>query len=96
MKLLLPKCHTTHWVDDIVHSLLNTAKAGVSRFDILSTTNSPQFVNGRYPKQRVVTYSPKKPKKKSWMKTDENGNEYFDAVEFENDLFITDTFSFGT
>ena len=64
-------------------------------FDILSSTNNCDFVNGRYPKQRVVTYSPKKPKKKTWMKTDEEGNQYFDAVAFENDLFITDTFSFG-
>lgn len=30
------------------------------------------------------------------MKTDEEGNSYYDAVEFENDLFTTDTFSFGT
>lgn len=31
-------------------------------------------------------------------KIDENGNEveYFDSVEFEQDLFKTDTFSFGT
>lgn len=50
-------------------------------FDILATTNNEQFINGKYPNQRVVTYAPKKPKKK---------------VFTEDDLYTADTFSFGT
>jgi hypothetical protein len=50
-------------------------------FDILSTTNNEQFIKGRYKDQRVVTYAAKKPKKKLFT---------------EEDLFVTDTFSFGT
>lgn len=50
-------------------------------FDILATTNNEQFIQGRYENQRVVTYSAKKPKKKLFT---------------EDDLFVTDTFSFGT
>lgn len=50
-------------------------------FDILATTNNEQFIHGRYENQRVVTYSAKKPKKKLFT---------------EDDLFVTDTFSFGT
>ena len=50
-------------------------------FDILATTNNEQFIQGRYDNQRVVTYSAKKPKKKLFT---------------EDDLFVTDTFSFGT
>lgn len=50
-------------------------------FDILATTNNEQFINNVYPNQRVVTYSAKKPQKKIFT---------------ENDLYKTDTFSFGT
>lgn len=50
-------------------------------FDIIATTNAEQFINGKYPNQRVVTYSAKKPHKKLFT---------------EEDLFHTDTFSFGT
>lgn len=50
-------------------------------FDILSTTNSNQFLQGVYPNQKVVTYDVKKPKKKLFT---------------EEDLFSVDTFSFGT
>lgn len=50
-------------------------------FDILSTTNSNQFLQGVYPNQKVVTYDVKKPKKKIFT---------------EDDLFSVDTFSFGT
>jgi len=50
-------------------------------FDILATTNNEQFINGVYPDQRVVTYAVKKPVKKLFT---------------EDDLFVTDTFSFGT
>ena len=50
-------------------------------FDILATTDNEQFIKGRYKDQRVVTYSAKKPKKKLFT---------------EDDLFVTDTFSFGT
>lgn len=50
-------------------------------FDILATTNNAQFIKGRYKDQRVVTYAAKKPKKKIFT---------------EEDLFVTDTFSFGT
>ena len=56
-------------------------KIGVFRFDILATTNNEQFIKGRYKNQRVVTYTAKKPKKKLFT---------------EEDLFLTDTFSFGT
>ena len=49
-------------------------------FDILATTNNRNFINGVYPNQRVVTYDVRKPHKK-----------LFD----EEDLFVTDTFSFG-
>lgn len=49
-------------------------------YDILSTTNNRNFINGVYPNQRVVTYDVRKPHKK-----------LFD----EEDLFVTDTFSFG-
>ena len=50
-------------------------------FDIIATTNCDEFINGKYPNQRVVTYSAKKPHKKLFT---------------EEDLFYTDTFSFGT
>lgn len=50
-------------------------------FDILFTTDNENFIKGIYPNQRVVTYNVKKPKKKLFT---------------ESDLFITDTFSFGT
>lgn len=50
-------------------------------YDIISSTDNPQFVNGKYPDQRVVTYDVKKPHKKLFT---------------EDDLFVTDTFSFGT
>lgn len=50
-------------------------------FDILASTDNEQFIKGRYNNQRVVTYAAKKPKKKLFT---------------EDDLFITDTFSFGT
>ena len=50
-------------------------------YDIISSTDNPQFVNGKYPNQRVVTYDVKKPHKKLFT---------------EDYLFVTDTFSFGT
>ena len=50
-------------------------------FDIVSSTSNPQFINGKLPNQRVVTYTAKKPHKKLFT---------------EEDLFYTDTFSFGT
>ena len=50
-------------------------------FDIVSSTNNLQFINGVYKNQRVVTYTAKKPKKKLFI---------------EKDLFTVDTFSFGT
>lgn len=50
-------------------------------YDIISSTNCKQFVNGKYDDTRVVTYNVKKPKKKLFT---------------EDDLFITDCFSFGT
>ena len=50
-------------------------------YDILATTNNEQFIDGPYKNQRVVTYAAKKPKKKLFT---------------EEDLFLTDTFSFGT
>ena len=49
--------------------------------DIIATTDNKQFIEGRYPNQRVVTYKAKKPQKKLFT---------------EQDLFVTDTFSFGT
>lgn len=61
-------------------------------YDILSTTNNINFINGRYPNQRVVTYNVKKPHKKTWI----NDDGTFDYQKFEEDLFTTDTFSFGT
>lgn len=61
-------------------------------FDILFTTDNPNFVNGRYPNQRVVTYSAKKPHKQVFRKED----GAFDREAFDNKLFLTDTFSFGT
>ena len=50
-------------------------------FDILFSSNNINFINGVYPNQRVVTYNAKKPHKKLFT---------------EEDLFKTDTFSFGT
>ena len=50
-------------------------------FDIIASTDNRNFVNGKFPNQRVVTYTAKKPKKKLFT---------------EEDLFLTDTFSFGT
>lgn len=50
-------------------------------YDIAATTSCGQFINGPYPNQRVVTYTAKKPHKKLFT---------------EEDLFYTDTFSFGT
>lgn len=50
-------------------------------FDILFSTDNENFINGLYKNQRVVTYTAKKPKKKIFT---------------EEDLFKTDTFSFGT
>ena len=61
------------------HHTMNFAGSDYD-YDILSTTNNKNFINGVYPNQRVVTYSAKKPKKKLFT---------------EEDLFITDTFSFG-
>ena len=66
--------------EDIVYSIM---KVIVFRydFDIIATTDNKQFIEGRYPNQRVVTYKAKKPQKKLFT---------------EQDLFVTDTFSFGT
>ena len=50
-------------------------------YDILFSTDNQDFINGIYKNQRVVTYQAKKPKKKLFT---------------EDDLFVTDTFSFGT
>lgn len=50
-------------------------------YDIISSTDCKQFINGKFPNQKVVTYNVKSPKKKIFT---------------EQDLFITDTFSFGT
>lgn len=50
-------------------------------FDIVSSTNNEEFINGIYKNQRVVTYTAKKPKKKIFT---------------EEDLYKADTFSFGT
>lgn len=49
--------------------------------DILAITNNKQVIDGKFPNQRVVTYTAKKPHKKLFT---------------EEDLFRTDTFSFGT
>ena len=61
-------------------------------FDILFTTDNSNFVSGRYPNQRVVTYKAKKPHKQVFRKDDET----FDREAFDNKLFLTDTFSFRT
>lgn len=50
-------------------------------YDIISSTNNINFVQGKYPNQKVVTYNAKKPQKKIFT---------------EEDLFTTDCFSFGT
>ena len=50
-------------------------------YDIVATTSCGQFINGKFSNQRVVTYTAKKPHKKLFT---------------EQDLFNTDTFSFGT
>ena len=50
-------------------------------FDILATTNSEYFISNIIPNQRPVTYTAKKPHKKIFT---------------EEDLYKTDTFSFGT
>ena len=39
-------------------------------FDIIATTDSKQFMDGRYPNQRVVTYTAKKPHKKLFTEED--------------------------
>ena len=49
--------------------------------DIAANLVAPEVINGKFPNQRVVTYQPKKPHKKLFT---------------EDDLFVTDTFSFGT
>jgi len=49
--------------------------------DIAANLVRPEVINGKFPNQRVVTYQPKKPHKKIFT---------------EDDLFSTDTFSFGT
>ena len=49
--------------------------------DILASTNCKEVIEGYYQNQRVVTYTAKKPHKKLFT---------------EQDLFNTDTFSFGT
>ncbi len=49
--------------------------------DIAANLVRPEVINGKFPNQRVVTYQPKKPHKKIFT---------------EDDLFFTDTFSFGT
>ena len=53
-------------------------------YDIIFTCDNPNFINGVYPDQRVVTYNAKKPHKKPVR-------EMTDL-----DLYNTDTFSFGT
>ena len=50
-------------------------------YDIVSSTDCGQFIKGKMPNQRVVTYNVKKPHKKLFT---------------EEDLYTTDTFSFGT
>lgn len=65
-----------------VHDEFTMVHAGSDfDYDIIASTDNPQFVNGKFPNQRVVTYTAKKPKKKLFT---------------EDDLFVTDTFSFGT
>ena len=49
-------------------------------FDILATTSNKQFINGVRKNQRLVTYTPPKPKK---------------ILFTEDDLYHIDTFSFG-
>ena len=49
--------------------------------DILFSASNNNIIKGKYKKQRVVTYAAKKPHKKLFT---------------EEDLFFTDTFSFGT
>ena len=61
-------------------------------YDIIFSTDNPNFINGRYPNQRVVTYQAKKPKKEIFRKEDGT----FDREAFDKKLFVTDTFSFGT
>lgn len=61
-------------------------------YDIIFSTDNPNFINGRYPNQRVVTYQAKKPKKEIFRKEDGT----FDREAFDRKLFVTDTFSFGT
>ena len=50
-------------------------------YDIVSSTDNQQFIKGKYKNQRVVTYNVKKPHKMLFT---------------EEDLYRTDTFSFGT
>lgn len=50
-------------------------------FDIIATTDNINFTTGRYPNMNPVVYNAKKPHKKIFT---------------EDDLFKTDTFSFGT
>ena len=49
--------------------------------DILASTDNSSIIKGKMPNQRVVTYNVKKPHKKLFT---------------EEDLYTTDTFSFGT
>lgn len=62
------------------HHTMNYAGSDYD-YDIVSSTDSKQFVEGTFKNQRVVTYAAKKPHKKLFT---------------EEDLFHTDTFSFGT
>ena len=65
-----------------VHDEFTMVHAGSDfDYDIIASTDNRNFVNGKFPNQRVVTYTAKKPKKKLFT---------------EEDLFLTDTFSFGT
>lgn len=65
-----------------VHDEFTMVHAGSDYdFDIIFTTNNQQFLDGCRKDQRVVTYAPKKPKKKLFT---------------EEDLYVADTFSFGT
>lgn len=64
--------HTMHWAGSDYD------------YDIIFTCDNPNFINGVYPDQRVVTYNAKKPHKKP-------AREMTDL-----DLYNTDTFSFGT
>lgn len=50
-------------------------------YDIICSTDNKQFLDGAYKNQRVVTYAAKKPQKRPFT---------------EEDLFVADTFSFGT